>query len=183
MDLLEQVGITKDELIDRIVDKALGITADHRQTGEETWEDIPLSSVVDAKITSAIGSLVDKMKPMIEGRINEIMNAEIEKVFTSPFQPVTRWGEPKGEMTTIRDIIAKEATDYWSKKVDSSNGKEYTGFGNGEERAVYYARKVMSEFYEKELVKTVKKMAEDLKSKIPETIAKEISETVIKHLR
>jgi hypothetical protein len=36
MDILEQVGITKEELIDRIVEKALGITADYKQTGEET---------------------------------------------------------------------------------------------------------------------------------------------------
>ena len=50
-DLFEQIGITKEELIDRIVDKALGMAADYRQTGEESWEDIPLSEVVDDKIT------------------------------------------------------------------------------------------------------------------------------------
>ena len=92
-DLLDQIGITKEELIDRIVEKALGSTADCRQTGEESWDDIPLSAVVDQKITEAIGNLVESMKPFIKGRIEEIMDAEVGRVFLLPFQPVDHWGK------------------------------------------------------------------------------------------
>lgn len=183
MDILEQVGITKDELIDRIVEKALGITADYKQTGEESWEDIPLSSVVDRKITEAIGNLVDTMKKTIQTRIDEIMTREVEKVFTLPFQPVTRWGEKNGEETTIRDLIAKEADEYW-KKVVNKNGEPITGYSldSGSIRAEHYARKVMTEYYNKELVETVKTMADELKKRIPATIGEEITKTVQKHI-
>jgi hypothetical protein len=182
-DLFEQIGITKEELIDRIVDKALGTAADYCQTGEESWADIPLSEVVDDKITKAIGNLVDKMKPFIQGRIETIMVSEVEKVFTMPFQPVNRWNEPKGELTTIRDMISKEAEDYWSTKVDE-NGKVSGQYNSAKEpRAVFFARKVMTEYYEKELVQEVKNMASELKNRIPETIAGEITKTVLKHLK
>lgn len=182
MDILEQVGITKEEIIDRIVEKALGMTADYKQTGEESWEDIPLSSVVDKKITDAIGNLVGSMKKTIQERIEEIMTAEVEKVFTLPFQPVTQWGEKKGELTTIRDIIAKEASDYWNKIVDE-RGNPDNQYGNKQTRAVFHARQIMTEYYDKELVATVKEMAEDLKKKIPDTIAGEIVKTVGKYLK
>src|SRR4030042_6995113 len=108
MDILEQVGITKDELIDRIVEKALGITADYRQTGAESWEDIPLSSVVDKKITDAIGNLVESMKPLITGRIEAIMTDKIEEIFVAPFQKTNQWGEKIGETPTSKDIIEEE---------------------------------------------------------------------------
>lgn len=179
--MLEQIGITKEELIERIVNKALGITADHRQTGEETWVEIPFSDVVDKKITNAIGNIVESMKPLIETRIETIMNEQINKVFTEPFQPVTRWGEPKGESTTIRDMIADEAKEYWSKNVDDS-GKVNDGYGTKTPRSIYYARKVMEDHYRTELATEVKTMAAEMKARIPATIAEEISKTVTKYL-
>ena len=164
--ILEQIGITKEELIERIVNKALGITADHRQTDEETWVEIPFSDVVDKKITNAIGNIVESMKPLIETRIETIMTEQINKVFTEPFQPVTRWGEAK---------------EYWSKNVDDS-GKVNNGYGTKTPRSIYYARKVMEDHYKTELATEVKKMATEMKARIPATIAEEISKTVTKYL-
>jgi uncharacterized protein YajQ (UPF0234 family) len=178
-DLLEQIGITKDELINRIVDKALGITADYKQTGQESWSDIPLSDVVDRKIGEAIGNLVEQLKPMIKTRIDEIMQKEVEKVFTMPFQRLTRWGDKQGELTTIRDMIADTDKDYWSKKVNSRGEDDYSGT----ERAVFFANRVMTEVYNTELTNTVKQMAKEMKEKIPQTIAAEITKTVIGYIK
>jgi hypothetical protein len=79
-------------------------------------------------------------------------------------------------------MIADEARVYWTTKVDR-NGNSSDGYGDKTERAIYYARKIMSEYYEKELVSVVKQMASDLKAKIPETISEEITKTVLKHLK
>lgn len=183
-DLLEQIGITKEELINRIVDKALGITADYKQTGEESWDDIPLSKVVDKKIEVAMGNMVEKMSGKIHDRIDRIMDAKIEEIFTTPFQRTDKWGAKIGEPTAIRDSIYADATSYWTTKVDNQGKPSSGGYGDTTvERSVFYARKVMTEVYDKELVKTVKEMADDLKKKIPATIAKEISDAVVKHLR
>jgi len=179
--ILEQIGITSDELIERIVDKALGMTADYKQTGEETWSEIPFSKVVDAKITAAIGSLIEKMSPIIETRIEDILEAEAQKIFLNPFQRVNKFGEAVGGPTTIKDIIADSAVTYWTTIV-GADGKPNPSYGDRMERAEFYAKKVMTEHYEKELVSVVRDMAKNLKDKIPATISDEISKTVLKYI-
>jgi len=180
---LEALGITKDDLVNRIVSAALGMAAGYKQTGEESWADVPLSSVVDAKITEAIGNLVDTMKPLLQQRIDEIMTTKITEVFTAPFTPTDRWGKPKGEPTTIRDMIADEAESYWAKTVGSDGKQPSDGYGEKMTRAQYYARQVMTDVYNEKLVQEVKTMASELRAKIPATISAEISETVLNHLR
>lgn len=181
--ILEQIGISKEELIERIVNKALGITSDYKQTGEESWDEIPFADVVDKKINTVIGNLIESMKPKIQERIDTIMGEQINKVFTEPFQPVTQWGEKKGDPITIRDLIANEAHGYWTTVVDDSGKPNASGYGNKTPRSVYYAKQVMTEHYNKELVGEVKKMASEMKAMIPVTIAEEISNTVTKYLK
>lgn len=180
MDILEQIGITKEELIERIADRALGIAADYKQTGEESWSDIPLSAVVDKKIKDSIDRLVQGLQGVITERVDQIMVQKMDEVFSTPFQRVDRWGQAVGNPTTIRDLVAEEATRYWSVKVDQY-GKESTY--NGVDRAQWYASKVMEDFYKSELQAEVRKMAEAMKKAIPATISKEISETVAKYLK
>ena len=180
---LEQLGIGKEEILDRIVSAALGMAADYRQTGEESWTDIPLSEVVDNKITTAIGNLIDTIKPMIQARIEDITTKETEKIFNTTFQPVDHWNQPKGEPTTIRDMIAGEARSFWLSKVGPDGKIENSSYGSAkEERAVWYARKVMTDFYDKQLAVEVRKMAEEMKQKIPATISEEIAKTVLKYI-
>lgn len=180
--ILEQVGITKEELIERIVNKALGITADYKQTGEETWEEVPFSSVVDKKITDAIKNMMDAIKPMIENRVIKIMDEEIGKVFNSPFQRVDSWGKAIGEPVSIRDIIAEQSKKYWETPVDST-GKPSNSYNSSFPRSEYYANKVMKEYYDKELIGAVKEMADNLSAMIPDTIGDEIHKTVLKYLK
>jgi hypothetical protein len=159
----------------------LGITAKVNQTDEESWEDVPLSEVVNENIEKAIGDLVEKAVGTIQEKIDAIIKEKIESVFNAPFIPVDRWGEQVGESTTIRDMIAKEALDYWNTCVDK-NGTKNT-YGANTPRAVFYARLVMEEFYNKELVNAVKVMATELKARIPKTISDEITKTVLNHLK
>ena len=180
MDILEQIGITKEELIERIADRALGIAADYRQTGEESWSDIPLSDVVDKKIRASIDKLMDGLQGRITERVDQIMVQKMEEVFTAPFQRTDRWGDKIGNPTTIREMIADQAAAYWNVSVDSS-GKP-TSY-NGTERAKWYASQVMEGFYKSELQREVVAMADAMKKAIPATIAKEISDTVLKYLK
>ena len=180
--ILEQIGITKEELIDRIVDKALGMSADYSQRGEDSWDEIPFSKVVDAQITKAIGDLILKMSPVIERRVEEVLTAEADKVFLMPFQRRDRFGEAVGEPTTIKNIIADSAEKYWTTLV-GSDGKTGPSYGDKKERAEFYAVKVMTEYYDKELVGVVREIAKELKSRIPKTIADEISKTVTSYLK
>lgn len=186
MDILEQVGITKEELIERIVERALGVAADYRQTGCENWQDIPLSEVVDKKITEAIGNLVKKFEEKIETRVDEITNAEVNKLLEKPFQPVNEWGEAKGEKTTVKQIIVNYASGYWDVKIGSDGKPVREGvyhYDNLLTRGEAYAQKVVKDIFTSVVEKQVKEIASDLAAKIPETIGSEISKMVVKHLR
>jgi len=181
--LIEQLGISKEEIIERIVNKALGMTAGCKQTGEESWEDVPLSEVIDNKLESAIGNLIEKTKPFIEKRVEEIMIQKMNEVFDKPFQPVDRWGEPRGEKTTIKDLIANEAIEYWNKDVDCNNKPCGAYTSDKQTRAMFFAKKSIESFYKTEMESVVKKMAEDMKNKIPIAIGEEITKSVVKYLK
>jgi hypothetical protein len=182
-DILVQLGITRESVVESIVSTALGMAADYKQTGEEAWENIPLSDVVDKKITAAIGNLVEGMNPFIQARIENIMDEKIREVFTSSFQQVDRWGKPTGEPTTVQDLIADEAKKYWVETV-GNDGKKPDGYSmSTQTRAQWYAKQVMTDVYNKELQETVRTMAKELKAKIPQTIGEEISKAVIGYLK
>lgn len=181
MDILTQIGITKEELIDRIVDTALGITAGYEQTGHESWEELPLSEVVDKKIETAIGKLVDRLKDQIEKQIDKIMAQKIEEVFNAPFQRTNQWGDKIGEPTTIRDMVANEAINYWNQKVDD-DGKT-SKYNSKQTMAEYHAKQVVKKVYDTELAAAVEVMIKDFRAKIPDTIGEIMAKTVVKYFK
>lgn len=180
--ILEQIGITREELIERIVNKALGLATDYKSTAPESWEEVPFSEVVDRNIGKAIGNLIDTMTPLLQDRINDIINRETEKIFNSPFQRVDSWGKPIGDPISVRDMIKEITTKYWDTAVNDK-GEPVSSYGQRVSRAEYYAGKVMREYYNKQLVGEVEKMAAELRDKIPETISSEISKSVLKYLK
>jgi hypothetical protein len=183
-DILQQLGLKKEEIIDIIVNRALNLPADYRSNGENSWESIPFHEVIDTKINKAISNLIQESMTAIQIKIDQIVERETSKIFNSPFQPVDRFGAPVGNPTTVKDIIADTIAKYWNVRVNSE-GKEVKGYAPSSSymtRAEFYAIKVTTDFFDKEIVKEIKKMAEEFRNKIPETIGDEISNMVKKHL-
>jgi hypothetical protein len=110
------------------------------------------------------------------------MDKEVEKVFSQPFIPVDRFGYGKGETTTIRELIAKEAIEYWTEKVDD-NGNKTNGYGVQTVRAEFYAKKFMKEFYTKNLSEYAENMAKEVKAKIPATFAEEVAKSFARYFK
>lgn len=183
MGLLEQLGITKAEMLERITDRALGIAADHRQTGEESWEDIPFSSVVDRNIKAAIERLVASMESKISERIDSLLNEKMIEVFERAYQPVDRWGNPVGPMTTVRDRIMDMAESYWMEPVDSGGKRDYSGYLDRKKRFEWAVERCIADVMNNEIRQAATTLAADLKAKIPQAIGKEISDTVVKYLK
>lgn len=181
-DLLKQLGITREEIIDRITSKALGLAADQVQGEDGEWQDVAFCQVAEKKIEEAIKNLIKNLQPTIQQKIDQLVTARTEEIFLKPFQPVNEWGEKQGEPTTIKDMISKEAIKFWECAVDD-NG-DVTKYGSGKQtRAAYYAKKVTRDYYSQELTHEIKKMALEIKNKIPATIADEIREAIFKYLK
>lgn len=186
--IIDQLGITREEIIDIIVNKALGekaksLSDEFDPENGDSWENFPYLEDVDKQIREIIRTYIKNRTEGIENQINKIMEEEIDKVFKLSYQPVNQWGEKLGGITTIRDVIANEATKYWSVIVNDRGEPASYLSGCDMSRAHYHAKKVIKDHYDKELVTVVKKMAEEFKNMIPATIASEITNTVIKYLK
>ena len=117
MDLasLEALGITKEDLIERIVDKAVSeLMESHgfdEDDNERTYEsqfkreiNKRIQQAVDAKITALANEhLVPRVGEMIEA---------------ADMRQTNRYGEPKSPPMTFKEYIASRAEVYMSEEVD-----------------------------------------------------------------
>ncbi len=117
MDLasLEALGITKADLIERIVDKAVSdLMESHgfdENDEERTYEsqfkreiDKRIQQAVDAKITAIAN---EHLVP----RVGELIEA-------ADMRQTNRYGEPKTPPMTFKEYIASRAESYMSEEVD-----------------------------------------------------------------
>lgn len=177
MNLLEELGITKEELIERTIGKILELPSGFQQTGEEEYVEVSIHKEVKQQVNSMIKGIVESSKGVIQKAIDDAIRENVEAVFSKPFCKIDRFGDQQGETTTIRAMIADEATAYWTKKVDS-NGNDVNGYCNSPTiRAEYYAKKFMEEFYSTELRKFAEGMAKEVKEKIPAAFAEEVAKS------
>ena len=156
---------------------------------------------MDTKIIEALGidkalvqeqvvsNITNQMMPNIRHEIKmtvlanldkavDNMIAEIvEEVTSDVFQPTTSWGEPNGEPTTIKDMIAEKTLKWWEDKVDRQ-GKptRYTGAIT---RAEYFAEKTVGEYVRRQLDNDIK----DLTARAKETINDAMAEAIKKNLK
>ncbi len=176
MKVLEQLGISREDVLEKIAERAFEAVFEDRETSEQEYID----EIVCDKLEKEVKNLVEQAHANIVEKVNAIMYTAVEQVFNEPFQRINVWGEPEGEPTTIKDMIALEAKNYWEQKVDSrGNVSSYT---NAKPRAEYYATKIIEHVYDKQLEQQSKALAQKLKAKIPETIGDEVAKTIKNYL-
>jgi hypothetical protein len=186
MNLLDELGITREELINRTIEKILDIPAGYEAGNPDYDECVELTihEEVKSQVNNSIKNIVKQSQAVIQEEIQKAIQERVSEVFTQPFQPVSRWNEPVGEPTTIRDLIAKEAETFWTTAVDK-DGKPYEGGYRREQetRASYYARQTMKEYYTKELQIKADEMAKEVKDMIPDTFIAQISKSLKKYFK
>lgn len=155
-DILDYLNIDKEDIKQDIIDAVANRIAD------EIGRDI--KTQLKAKSSAAVENL-----------ITEIVCDLAEKTFT----PVDHWGEPKGEPTTIKDMMVKSIENWWSAKVDSS-GNVSTSYSAKLTRSEYFANKVVSEYVNSKLHLEMKAIIEAGKDKVREAMAKSVTEQIKK---
>jgi len=152
--ILEELGINTAEIEDTIIDRAA------RRIADNIGKDIS-----------------DKLEARAEIIVNDKVNEVIEQVLTQTFQPVTTWGEAKGEPTTIRDMFEKEITKWWDTKVDG-NGKITTSYGTKQSRASYFANEVIKNVVDAELRGELNKFVAQGKAKVKDAMASAVAQQI-----
>ena len=118
--------------------------------------------------------VIEQANKIIGKHINEI----VEGVLDGIYQPVTTWGEAKGEPTTIRDEFEKAILAWWNQPVDEK-GEPTTGYSS-RPRSQYIAKKSISKIVDQELRAGLDKMIKDTKSQVKEGLKAVVGEKIDK---
>ena len=119
----------------------------------------------------------DRIDALINATATETINARVAKItedaFFAPYQPVTPFGQPVGEVTTIAASLEKATRDYWLQTVDK-NGKPKEGPIYGEKlvsRADWFVSKAMSQSIEETIDKD---LIVSIAAKVKDTVRAEL---------
>lgn len=72
-----------------------------------------------------------------EAQIKAAIDTAVTESFNTEYQRVSPWGQPEGEVTTIRKQLEKTVSGYWSAAVDPKSGKASTSGYNTVTRAEF----------------------------------------------
>ena len=158
---LNDLGITKDDILDKIVQKLL----DELDTGS-------IQFAVKQALTCDI---VAKAEPLINSVLAEAIGDLIDK----PYTPVNEWGEPtRQQPTTLRAMVQDRSLAYLGEKVDK-NGKK-AGYDSVETRAEWLAASAAEKIVDRECKAELAKLVATAKADIQRRVAGFITETVLK---
>jgi predicted transcriptional regulator len=176
---LEQLGITKDELADRVVDNVAyrllyGETADEDGNTMSGLEST-FSRQLKERLLKAIGEAVDALAE------KHVVPTLIEQIEELDFQPRSRYGEPKGEAITYKEYLASRA-DIWLMQTVDCDGNEEGDYhfrgdrGRKTTRAAWLVNQYFSNTVERSLKEAVGAANEKISEGLEEAVAMKIRE-------
>lgn len=153
----EQLGITKDDIAERVAAKIASsmLTEYSTEFDDETGEEVPVEKPspfrtlvkkrVDAKITEAVDSIAEK-----------VMSGDLEEKLESLTFPQTNsYGEPKRDPLTLREFIARRADSYLTEKVDYQGRTGYNASGQDRIRVVWMLEQFLNERIKEEMTRSL----------------------------
>lgn len=127
------LNIDEEDLKAAIVAKAADAILRH---------DDDLSHLIGKEVQKRVNAIfVDRAEAQIQAAID----AAVANSFDAQYQRVTSWGQPDGEVTTIRKQLEKTVASYWSAKVDTKTGKPSSSDYSSVTRAEYLMTQICAE--------------------------------------
>lgn len=125
---LESLGITKDELQDRIVERAVArlfeVTG-YDEDGDEFIQSSPLAGRLEKAVKSAIDA---KISGIAEKHVLPLAETYIENL---TLQETNRWGEKTGKAVTFIEYLIQRAEKYLTEEVnyEGKTKDQVSGYG------------------------------------------------------
>ncbi len=149
---LEEIGITKEDLIDKIAEKIMQLeySSDESEYGYDNTIGKMARIAVEKKVTEHVNKSV---LTAIDDTLNKALSELLEQTVT----PVDIFGDKAGEPTSIKAALATRAKDFWMQKVDKE-GKASNGGWNTTSRYEH----LMKEHLKSELDAVIKANLSDI---------------------
>jgi len=173
---LDFLGITKEELIEKIVSKAAIEFSGTKYYDEEDDEYYyynnkiakELNKVIEERIKKSVTKFCDKfIKPSIEKKIDETI---LEKT--------NQWGEKKGEKIGFKEYIIARAEKYLDERVDDQGRDSRDSYNTRgtSRRIVYMVEDKLTTQIEEALKDGVKLINQSFKDGISATVKDKMEE-------
>ena len=119
---LEDLGVTKEQLLERVI-KNMSHNILYGEDGMER-EFVDSEDVLEARILKKIEKKIDEKVNKV---LVEVVGTSVEELVEKmKMQETTSWGEKKGEEFTFREYVAQKTSFYMMEQVT------YDGRGKGE---------------------------------------------------
>lgn len=162
--------ITKEDVLNKLCEKVLEACEDIGAVNDDGEyfggknKYLPLLNLFLNHVSDkVVKDLIEKQKLRLEVKINDKIDAELNKILYTSFQPVNNWGEKNGDVTTVKEIFEKRSRDFWLQTVDE-NGKKSDGWGVKMTRAEFIAKQHIEESFKTALSKDIDPIIKGLKA-------------------
>lgn len=159
--VLETLGITKEDIIDRAVEHLADI-----DRGE-------IMSVIRSEVQKEIA----KTAPAV---ITKALTEAVDNILNLEYQQLDEWGDPKKgqEKTTLRELVKKKALGFLNEKVDSRG--EPNSYNGTMTRSQYMANKAAVETFHYEAQKEVAEAVKQASGQLTKLVAEYIQNLLLK---
>jgi len=130
--------------------------------------------------------LTEMIRKDVQGRIDKVFNATAEKQIEAmvadaikdglnrEYRRVNTWGEPVGEVTTIKQSLDRIVSGYWTEKVDPKTGRKASSDYNSVSRAEYIMTTVCAESFTDQMKSMTLSIAGHMKDGLRSELAKQV---------
>jgi len=166
------------ELRDAIVEKALDHVFEvQRQDFYDDEGDLHRQERRSVILTKLRTMVDEEARKAIVTATEERVPALVDEVMAGEFQPMTKWGERKGEPTTIRRMVGEHATAWLAENVNNY-GKTDRYADKKTPRLHYLIQKEVAETFQRDLKDIASKAAAEVKAGLADKVSAEVSLTV-----
>lgn len=160
---LEELGITKEDLLDKIAGHIIDEIRDN------VLEDI-------RKTTR------ENTQQRISATVSEVISEAARSTLDGTFQPVNCFGEKTDKPTTLRDIFVQRTREWWTQKVDRA-GKPTSSYGAFGTMAEWHISEVVTKIVREEMNAAFVPIIAQSKAQLSAAITAAIAEIVAKQLK
>lgn len=131
--------------------------------------------------TNRIDKLIkETVEFKIKERVDAFLKEEMEKIVNQEINPVNMWGEKTGESTSLKQILADQAREFWCCKVDK-NGQE-SSYG-GRPRYQVTCQNIMKEAFTETLKQSADTITAEFKKALITGMQTQVVENVNKLIK
>lgn len=131
------------------------------------------------KDTSGYGGMVNRAREVRDEILTERLAPLIEDALTRSVQPTDGYGQPKGEPTTLAEIITKQA-ETWLRAPRAENR---SGYGPQKTNVQWLVEEATTRTFQQELAPVVAQAKAEVRAAVQEKGAAVLAETITRMAR